>query len=68
MLLFDSKTYIYPATQNKPICQINCNWESYNSTTKKAKCNFDISTTSTIITINIDNLFNKKKNEKFLWY
>ena len=64
MLLSDRKNDIYSATQNQSICQINCDLESYNSTSKKAKCNCDVATTSTIATLNIDNLFNKKEIAK----
>ena len=64
MLLSDRKTDIYSTTQNQSICQINCDLESYNSTSKKAKCNCDVSTTSTITTLNIDNLFSKKEIAK----
>ena len=62
MLLSDRKQDIYSLTQNQSICQADCELESYNSTTKKAKCNCQIQTTTkTIETLNIDNLFNKNE-------
>ena len=60
MLLSDRKSDIYSSTQNQSICQTECELESYNATSKKAKCICDVSATSTISTLNIDNLFNKK--------
>ena len=64
MLLSDRKADIYSNTQNTTICQTDCELESYNSTTKKAKCNCEVATTSTISSLNIDNLFNKKEIAK----
>ena len=61
MLLSDRKSDIYSSTQNQSICQISCELESYNATSKKAKCNCDVSTTSTITSLNIDSLFSKKE-------
>ena len=64
MLLSDRKSDIYSATQNQSICQTDCQLESYNSTTKKAKCNCDVVTNQVITTLKIDNLFNKKEIAK----
>ena len=62
ILLSDRKKDIFSQTLNISICQIGCELESYNSTSKKAKCNCEISTdsVSTITSLNVDNLFNKK--------
>ena len=64
MLLSDRKSDIYSATQNQSICQADCQLESYNSATKKAKCNCDVVTNQVITTLKIDNLFNKKEIAK----
>ena len=64
MLLSDRKKDIYSNTQNTTLCQSDCELESYNATTKKAKCNCDVTTTSAVTTLNIDNLFNKKEIAK----
>ena len=64
MLLSDRKTDIYASTQNQIMCQTGCELESYNITSKKAKCNCDIQTTTTISTLKIDNLFKKKEVAK----
>ena len=64
MLLSDRKKDIYSNTQNTSICQSDCELESYNSTSKKAKCNCEVKTSSTISSLNIDNLFNKKEIAK----
>ena len=64
MLLSDRKKDIYSTTQNTSLCQTDCELESYNSTTKKAKCNCEVKTTTTINSLNIDNLFNKKEIAK----
>ena len=42
------------------MCQTGCELESYNSTSKKAKCNCSIKE-ETISNLNIDDLFDKKK-------
>ena len=64
MLLSDRKKDIYSITQNTTICQTDCELESYNATTKKAKCNCYVATNSVINTLKIDNLFNKKEIAK----
>ena len=42
MTLSDRKTEIYGAIENISMCQVGCAFESYNKTTKKAKCNCEI--------------------------
>ena len=64
MLLSDRKTDIYSSTQNQTFCQTGCELESYNSTSKKAKCNCNVVTNTEISSLNIDNLFNKKEIAK----
>ena len=62
MILSDRKKDIYGATSDMTMCQTGCTLESYNSTTKKAKCNCDISSTShPIINVDIDSLFDKNE-------
>ena len=62
ILLSDRKKDIFTQTLNKSICQIGCEFESYNTKSKKAKCNCEVSkdSISEIISLNIDDLFNKK--------
>ena len=64
MILSDRKQDIYSTTQNQTICQKDCLLESYNVTSKKAKCNCNIVTKHTINSLNVDNLFNKKEIAK----
>ena len=53
---------MYSLSENVSMCQTGCTLESYNSETKKAKCNCDIDDTSlSIKDINIDTLFNKNE-------
>ena len=47
MTLADRKSEVLSATENISLCQSGCEFESYNSTTKKAKCNCDAQTNST---------------------
>ena len=47
MLLEDRKNEIYSITSNISMCQTGCEFESYNKTTKKAKCNCDAQTNIT---------------------
>ena len=62
MILSDRKKDIYGATSDMAMCQAGCTLELYNSTTKKAKCNCDISSTShPIINVDIDSLFDKNE-------
>ena len=44
MTLADRKSEILSTTDNISMCQTGCEFESYNSTTKKAKCNCDAQT------------------------
>ena len=62
MLLSDRKKDIYSTTEYVSLCQSGCELESYNSTTKKAKCNCGISTAPTSIdnNLDIDSLFTKE--------
>ena len=61
MLLSDRKKDIYSTTEDKSLCQTGCELESYNSTTKKAKCNCEVSTTSSVNSdLDIDSLFTKE--------
>jgi hypothetical protein len=64
MLLSDRKKDIYSTTQNATLCQTGCELESYNSTSKKAKCNCDVTSNNDITTLKVDNLFNKKEIAK----
>ena len=62
MILSDRKKDIYGAASDMTMCQTGCSLESYNSTTKKAKCNCDTSSTShSLIGIDIDTLFDKNE-------
>ena len=61
MLISDRKKDIYTVAHNMSICQTGCEIESYNVTSKKAKCNCEISSSSSTITsLKVDNLFSKK--------
>ena len=61
MLLSDRKKDIYSTTEDISLCQTGCELESYNSTTKKAKCNCEVSTTSSVNSdLDIDSLFTKE--------
>ena len=51
MTLQDRKNDIYSAKGNISMCQTGCELESYNKTTKKAKCNCNIQTEKTITDI-----------------
>ena len=57
ILLSDRKKDIY---QNQSMCQIGCEFQNYNSTTKKAKCDCSVAN-QTIEDVHTDNLFNKKE-------
>ena len=60
MILSDRKKDIYSLSEDVSLCQIGCTLKSYNSETKKAKCNCDIEdTSSSIKDLDIDSLFNK---------
>ena len=47
MLLEDRKKEIFTLSGNISMCQIGCDFESYNKTTKKAKCNCEVQINST---------------------
>ena len=63
MILSDRKKDLYTSTQNTTICQTGCEFEKYNSKTKKAKCNCNIKNEK-IIDLYVDDLFDKKEIEK----
>ena len=59
------KKDIYTETQNKSMCQTGCVLMSYNSKSKKAKCNCSIEEeTSELNDLDIDNLFTKNAIEE----
>ena len=60
MLLSDRKKDIYEVGQNQSMCQIGCSFQSYNITTKKAKCDCSVSEEK-IISLNIDDQLSKKE-------
>ena len=47
LTLADRKSEIYSTAENISMCQTGCEFESYNKTTKKAKCNCEAQTNST---------------------
>ena len=47
MILSDRKTEIYSLAENISMCQAGCEFDSYDKTTKKAKCNCEVQTNST---------------------
>ena len=62
MLLSDRKKDIYSLSSDVSMCQTGCTLVSYNSETKKAKCNCNIEdTSSSIMNLDIDLLFNKNE-------
>ena len=62
MILSDRKKEIYSATSDITMCQTGCSLKSYDSNTKKAKCNCDTSSSSVSLSeIDIDTLFNKNE-------
>ena len=63
IILSDRKNDLYTATQNTTICQTGCEFEKYNSKTKKAKCNCNIKNEK-ITDLYVDNLFDKKEIQK----
>ena len=60
ILLSDRKKDIYETGQSQAICQIGCEFQNYNSITKKAKCDCSVAI-KTIEEVHIDNLFHKKE-------
>ena len=63
VLLSDRKKDIYQIGQNQSMCQTGCELQSYNSTTKKAKCNCDVNTEE-VTKLDIDDLFDQKEITK----
>ena len=63
MILSDRKKDIYSSVSDITLCQTGCTLESYNSTTKKASCNCNITSTqvSSLTDIDIDTLFDKNE-------
>ena len=57
ILLSDRKKDIY---QSQSMCQIGCEFQNYNSTTKKAKCDCSV-ISKTIEDVHTDNLFDNKE-------
>ena len=47
MILTDRRTEIFNVAGNVSMCQTGCIFESYNKTTKKAKCDSDVQNEST---------------------
>ena len=75
LTLADRKNIIYDSSGNVSMCQENCNFQYYNITTKKAKCDCSVQTESTItdtskINFNKDNFadsfYKTLKNSNFL--
>ena len=65
IILADRKKDIYTETQNKYMCQTGCVLMSYNSKSKKAKCNCTLEEeTSELEDLNVDDLFTKNKIEE----
>ena len=52
VILKDRQNEIYSSNANISLCQSSCTFESYNITTKKAKCNCDIQNITTETNIN----------------
>ena len=66
MLLSDRKSDIYTNIQNNTFCQTGCELESYNATTKKAKCNCDVEIeTVTQVTAGEESFSKKEIAESF---
>ena len=66
MTLEDRKKEIYWTNGNISICQSGCENESYNKTTKKAKCNCDVQKSSTVTDISKINFEPNKIADSFL--
>ena len=63
MLLSDRKNDIFSSSQNLSLCQTGCKLASYNSETKKARCNCNIddSGSSGVMNLDIDSFFDKEQ-------
>ena len=59
ILLSDRKKDIYSLTQNQTLCPEGCDFNSYNSTNKKAKCNCEPIKTE-VNDLNIKDLFDRE--------
>ena len=75
LTLADRKNLIYDNNGNISLCQDGCTFESYNLTTKKAKCNCSVQVEETITEIEkikfdknefVNSFFNTLKNSNFL--
>ena len=66
MTLFDRKNDYN--IQNMSLCESGCEYEGYNSTTKKTKCSCPIKTQRNFFDIDQDKLLNKFKNYKDIIY
>ena len=60
ILLSDRKKDIYETNQNQSICQKGCEFQYYNRTSKKVKCDCSV-TIETLEELDFDNLFDKKE-------
>ena len=60
MLLSDRKNDILTLSQNQTMCQTGCELQSYNSTTRKAKCDCTVKV-ETLNNLDINNLFDQKE-------
>ena len=66
MTLTDRKIEIYSVIENISICQERCEFESYNKTTKKAKCNCEIQKNDTETDISKINFSSKNFVNSFI--
>ena len=75
MILSNRKNVIYDNNKNVSLCQKDCTFVSYNSTTKKAKCDCQVQKQETITDITkisfdkndfADSFYNVLKNSNFL--
>ena len=75
LTLADRKNIIYDNNGNISMCQDGCTFQSYNSTTRKAKCDCSVQTKETITDASkisfdkkdlADSFFNTLKNSNFL--
>ena len=75
MILSNRKNVIYDSNKNVSLCQKDCTFVSYNSTTKKAKCDCQVQKQETITDITkisfdkndfADSFYNVLKNSNFL--
>ena len=66
MTLEDRKKEIFGSTENITMCQSGCTFESYNVTTKKAKCNCEVQIESTLTDIKKIDFSNKNFINSFV--